>query len=95
VHAAGSAAAFTEHMNLQSLALDEMGYAKIEGRNYRVSEFEADLKKKFVGSRAAGSFITHLTALRLVDARSFAASLLRIVARATDDPPKTESVACL
>lgn len=70
VHAAGSTAAFIEHVNLKLLPVDALGYATIEGRNYRVAEFDADVKKKFVGSRAAGSFITHLTAMKRLEAAS-------------------------
>jgi hypothetical protein len=68
VHAAGSVTEFTEYMNLKSLQVDSLGFATIDGRHYRVSDFDADLKKKFVGSRAAGSFIAHLTALKRLEA---------------------------
>ncbi|QPF94714.1 ATP-dependent nuclease [Bradyrhizobium commune] len=68
VHAGGSMAAFVEHANLNSLPVDQLGYTTIEGRPYRVSEFETDVKKKFVGSRAAGLFITHLTAIKRLEA---------------------------
>jgi hypothetical protein len=68
VHAAGSTSAFIEHANLRSLPVDSLGYVTIDGRNYRVSEFEDDIKKKFVGSRAAGTFLAHLTAVKRLEA---------------------------
>lgn len=68
VHAAGSTTAFVEHANLHSLPADQLGYTTIEGRPYRLTEFEADVKKNLVGSRAAALFITHLTAMKRLEA---------------------------
>lgn len=68
VHAGGSVSAFVNHVNLHSLPVDDMGFTTIDGRHYRVAEFEADVKKKMVGSRAAGLLVTHLTAIKRLEA---------------------------
>ncbi|MCK1381015.1 hypothetical protein IVB33_29125, partial [Bradyrhizobium sp. 24] len=63
VRAKGPTNAFVEYVNLKSLPAD-MGYVNLDGRPYRISDFEDDIKRSFVGSRAAISFFNHLTAIK-------------------------------